>query len=419
MALAACGPLAWSPAFAAGIPMRAPTGAVIRLAPGAYRGPLHLTRPFTLTGGGRVTLTAPPGGGAAVTITASEVTLSGIRILDPDPAATAVVIRGRDDRVRDCRIVAAGRGVLVAGGAGVTLSGLDIRPPAGRVAAGDGVDLEDDRRDTVRRCSIRDMRWGVYVGDGYRDRIVGNRIAGSSYGIHLMFSQGTQVTANRFRRDLIGILVMEDSGSTVTGNQVTGNRGSSDAADLELYAALHDRITGNLLEGGRVGLFADNAVDDRIRANRIIGNFLGLRLSAASGNTISGNLLAGNVVEAEALASAGNRVAGNYWDGFQGLEVTGGSRSALPYRASPLLLALREAVPAYQVFFQAPGLQLLQSLFATGARHWLTDPAPLLHPPAGTVPPIPRRPLAAGAAGLVLLMAGLGSFAASNHPFRR
>ena len=56
----------------------------------------------------------------------------------------------------------------------------------------------------------------------------------------------------------------------------------------------------------------------------------------------------------------------------------GDGESEIPFTADPYFLTLTKDVPEYQLFFQAPGLILLQNMLKSPPEQLLTDSAPLM-----------------------------------------
>ena len=82
----------------------APAGATLRLAPGAYAGPVHISRALTLDGG-RQAVIVGDGRGTVLSVAANGVTLRGLRLTGSgelhDHVDAGILLEGDDHRVED------------------------------------------------------------------------------------------------------------------------------------------------------------------------------------------------------------------------------------------------------------------------------------------------------------------------------
>lgn len=124
--------------------------------------------------------------------------------------------------------------------------------------------------------------------------------------------------------------------------------------------------------------------DNELKGNDVWRNFTGVQLLESEGNRFSGNRFVANVVEAEAADSAGNVMEHNYWDAFQGLDVDGDGTSDMPYAINPFYQRLIDRTPAFQLFFQSPGIAFLSGMFAERNADWSSDFSPLMKMPVET-----------------------------------
>ena len=150
------------------------------------------------------------------------------------------------------------------------------------------------------------------------------------------------------------------------------------AQGLLLYLTSETEVTGNEFISNRVGIYIEEAENNTIDSNKIMDNFMGVQFQKATGNRIVSNTFVGNVNDAQAIASSNNEVDGNYWDAASKVDVDGNGESEIIFTADPYFLTLTTDVPEYQLFFQAPGLILLQNMLKSPPEQLLTDSAPLM-----------------------------------------
>ncbi|ADG05287.1 right-handed parallel beta-helix repeat-containing protein [Kyrpidia tusciae] len=403
---------------------RAPPGSTVKIAPGTYAGPITLAKPITLFGGPGVRIVNGGGGSEdrpLLLLQTSGANVQGVRLEDKLslPKHATVEVRGDNNVLSDLTIATAGIGIRLQGAdgnkiRGVHIQGTGVGRSGGTVfTVGNGIELWNSNDNRVENCRIAKVQDGVYLDTSRRNQVLNNVVQDSHYAVHLMFTGESDISGNRFARNITGVMVMGDDGSRVIGNHIEKQAANVQAQGILVYDSHHCLIAENHVIGNRIGFYVDQASQNRFVDNTIAQNFLGLYMTASRDNDFNRNLWVGNVVQAQAISSRDNRMAGNYWDDLQGLDADGDGRSDLPYQASPFLLALTRAVPAYQIFFQAPGTFVLEQLFAGDTRRWLTDTAPLMKPPdtaTASAPPMDKTvPLVS------FFLLGLGLYPFLHH----
>jgi nitrous oxidase accessory protein len=173
---------------------------------------------------------------------------------------------------------------------------------------------------------------------------------------------------------------MTTVGTQVLDNHFTRQNDNVNASGVLIYDVKEGVVRGNVIEGNRTGLQLDDTNGALIENNRFSANFVGMTVTDANNNVLRGNRFIGNVVDVQAADGLKNEVSGNYWDQFHGIDPEGGGTSGIPYRVNPFFLKLTGIYPAFQLFFDAPGMSFLDKMFQSGKDRWLTDTAPLMHP---------------------------------------
>jgi nitrous oxidase accessory protein len=257
----------------------APAGAIVRLAPGVYKGSLVIERPLTIEG--------PPAGTA---------TIRG----DPDkPAIT--VLNARDVTIRRLTITEGKFGVLVRHSEGVLITDNLItrnRLRGVRVVYGTAHILNNTISDTYSPYGK-----GIHIANSlsWPDSLVeGNIVEGNgSEGIITNLAQA--IIKNNIVRNnnLRGIAIFEMSVATVRDNVITGNAD----AGLQILDMSTAEVTGNDVTGTRLGP---------------AGRADGIRLDYHSEATLTGNKIAGNdgcgisAINDSIVTGADNRLNDNF-----------------------------------------------------------------------------------------------------------
>jgi nitrous oxidase accessory protein len=392
---------------------RAGPGDVVRIPAGEYSGPLVIDKPLTLLAEGDVRLQgdreAP-----AVHITADGVAIRGLTIVDtvlkPDKTAT-VLVEADGVRLANLSIRTVNHGIRLVGVTGgeirdstIEWAGDDVRLSE----RGNGIDLFRSHRNRIAGNTVAGVHDGIYIEGGDDNEVEANRIDRSRYGVHLMYTNRSVIRGNTGSQNITGIMVMTSRHAAVTGNSFSKQNENVHSQGVLLFDVQESRFADNRVEGNRVGFYVEQSGGNTLERNEIVKNYIGIRMIAATGNRLHGNTFRGNVVNAEAVESADNTVEGNYWDAFRGLDTDGDGRSDLAYPVNPFFLNLAERQPAFQLFFQSPGLLFLEGLFAADRDTWLTDAAPLMEPPAAGVGEADKPSgAAAGVFGAMLLAAAL------------
>jgi nitrous oxidase accessory protein len=136
------------------------------------------------------------------------------------------------------------------------------------------------------------------------------------------------------------------------------------------------------VEGNRVGFYIEQSSDNIFMRNQVGQNFIGIQFIEASANRFSDNRFSGNVIDAESRASSDNQIDGNFWDSFSGIDPDGDGRSDISNAINPFFQTIVKSRPAFQLFFQSPGMVFLESLFQGDREAWLADHTPLMNLPA-------------------------------------
>ncbi|WP_227793457.1 right-handed parallel beta-helix repeat-containing protein [Paenibacillus guangzhouensis] len=388
---------------------QAKPGETIVLEPGTYEGPITITKSLTIrsTQAGTVELrnrSQRP----AVSIEADETTLSGLRVIDETvKAAPTLLVTGDRVVLEDLHIQTGSGGIAAKDADGGTLSRTTIEWTAEGVRMadkGNGMDLFNAHRWRITGNTIRLVHDGIYMENSDDAIVSGNVIERSRYGVHCMYTRGTKIQNNEGKLNVTGAMVMTSRQVSVTGNTFTKQSENVNSQGILLYDAHESWVADNMVVGNRVGLYVEQSTDNRLENNQVTYNFVGIQLLESSGNTIEGNAFLGNVSDAQAKGSVRNTLVGNYWDSFQGIDVNGDGKSELTYAINPFFQGLTQRRPAFQLFFQSPGMVFLEGLFQTERERWATDLAPLMAPP-GSGPREERSEdgLMTGLAGFTLL----------------
>ncbi|MEH6889358.1 NosD domain-containing protein [Bacillus sp. JJ864] len=353
----------------------APEYGIVKIPSGNYNEAIVLSKPVTLEGTGEVTVRScrkEP----VITVKGQSVTLKHIKVEQCSSKADteAIHVTGKNHRLKNLQIYTKQFGIKFNETSGTVVEGGLIKGNS----KGNGIDLWESNNNVIQGIEIDKVRDGIYIENSHFNRISRNAIGNSRYGIHIMFSNHITVQNNKSHNNITGAMVMGTKDTKIERNELTFNNRNVNAQGLLLYDAENTETIGNRISYNRVGMYVENANNNRISDNEVTENFIGMQFKNANENHVSDNVFIGNVNESQAINSTENKIIHNYWDAPLKLDTKGNGFSSIPYSADPFFLTLTNEVPEYQLFFQAPGMIVLQTLLKSPENQVLTDTEPMM-----------------------------------------
>ncbi|TCS93608.1 right-handed parallel beta-helix repeat-containing protein [Hazenella coriacea] len=357
-----------------------PEGGVIQLKEGIYEGNWTVDRPLTIQGTGKVVLRSCTGQ-PVLSIGSHHVTLKNVEIIQcgADDETVAVSVKGDHHQFDQLHIQSSGYGFKLDEASqnmitNVTIVGTNQDQPQ------NGIDLWYSDHNVIQHSKITGVLDGVYVEYSHQNQISYNKVEKSRYGYHLMFSDGTKLMKNVSQHNVTGAMVMETHQTDILDNELSENQAHVNSQGLFFYKATDTRVQGNRIANNRVGIFIDHSSQNLFKHNQILANYIGFQANQAKENQFFNNDFIANVNQAQAVESVQNQIANNYWEQPLRLDWTGDGASDIPYHADPYFLSLSYQYPAFQLFFQAPGMVLLEKILKSPPSMLLVDEHPALGP---------------------------------------
>ncbi|WP_455675011.1 right-handed parallel beta-helix repeat-containing protein [Pradoshia sp.] len=354
-----------------------PSGGQLIVQSGTYEGPIQLSKPIDLVAKDGVVLVYN-GTEEAVSISGQNVSISNLSVKASDQAAAAIQLTGRGHKLIGLDIDTGTIGIRMNKASHVLVERSDIRGQAEKHA----IDLNESDDNQFKANTITYVEDGFYVEDSNRNTFTNNEVSEAHYGFHIMYSQGIELTDNTVEESFTGAMVMGASGGTIEGNIFKDNNENVNAQGLLLYDSIGVNVIGNDLVNNRIGLFVEQANANEVRDNLFLSNYIAIQFLEAEDNTIVSNDFRLNLNEAQAIKSSRNSMKRNYWDSAVKVDVNDDGYSDLAYVADPYFLSLTDKVPEFQLFFQSPGMAILQKMLKTTSGELLMDTNPLMKPPA-------------------------------------
>jgi nitrous oxidase accessory protein len=375
----------------------APAGSVLRPPAGAYAGPVMLTKPLIIEGGGKVTIDAG-GRGSVFTIAADGATLRGLHLTGSgdlhDTEDACLEVRGHRNTVD---------GLVIDD----CLFGIDLRQANQNIlrnnrisskrvdlgVRGDGLRLWYSMNNLVEGNQLIDSRdFVVWYSNG--NTIRNNSGRRSRYSMHFMFAQSNLVEGNRYYDNAVGIYVMYTEGVTIRNNVISHANGAT-GMGIGFKEASNTVVEGNDIIYCATGIGSDLSPfqpDTKIwiRNNRIAYNVIGILFnSERDGNIVTDNVFEGNLTQVAvngAGTAMGNTWRGNWWDDYQGFDRNRDGRGDVPYELHAYADRIWMEQPQALYFKNAPLMEALDFLERlapfSSPTLILRDPTPRFDKPA-------------------------------------
>ncbi len=351
----------------------APAGSTLRPPPGSYAGPVVMTKPLIIEGGGQVTIDAGDKG-TVFSLQADGAVLRGIHLTGSgdshDTDDSCLDVRGHHNVIENLVIDNCLFGIDLKQSSDSIVRNNKVRSKDRELGVrGDGLRLWYSDRNLIEGNEVADSRDMVawYSHDNIYRNNVGMR---SRYSIHFMFANNNVVEDNRFYDNAVGVYFMYTEGGVMRNNLISHATGAAGMA-IGFKEASNAVIEGNEIIYCAVGIGSDLSPfqpDSKIwvRNNRFAFNGIAVKLSSElGGNVVTDNIFEGNltnVVQAGRGTSGLNEWRGNYWDDYQGFDRDHNGIGDTPYELYAYADQIWIEMPPARFFKTAPVMELLDFL---------------------------------------------------------
>ncbi|WP_296762657.1 nitrous oxide reductase family maturation protein NosD [Sediminimonas sp.] len=374
-------------------------GDVLILAPGRYRGPVTLSDPITLDGGGAALIDGG-GDGSVITVTGPDITVRGLEITgsgsDHQTIDSGVQLTRTARRavIEDNRILGNLYGVDIHGANDSIVRANTIVGRRGHRmnARGNGVYVWNAPGAQVIGNDIRYGRDGIFVNTSRANVFRGNLFRDLRFAVHYMYANDSEVSDNISIGNHLGYALMFSTGIKASGNMSLGDRDHGIMLNYANDVDLH----GNLVRGGAEKCtFIYNAHRNLIARNRFEGCDVGIHFTAGSErNALTGNAFIGNRTQVKYVGTTDVEWSlegrGNYWSDHPAFDLDGDGLADSPFRPNDLMDHILWSQPAAALLLGAPAVQLIrwsQASFPATLPGGVVDSHPLTRPVEITVPP--------------------------------
>lgn len=377
----------------------APMGSILMIEPGRHAGPITITKPLTLDGGGKAEIRGT-GKGTVVSIAGANVTLRGFAIAGSgeshDAVDAGILIEGSGHRVENNRIedvlfgihLRQARDTLARNNSvvGKALE-LGLRGDAIRMWNGTGNRIEDNR---FRRA--RDLTF-INSAD---NAVIGNRFSDGRYGMQVIFSPRLRIERNHVSGMGTGIVVLYSRDVVLRDNHIE-HALTGGGAGIVFKESDTGIVTGNTVLHCAVGLKVDAPPEPvgvlEVRDNRFAHNIIGLFFyGEAGGHHFARNRFDNNLTTV-AISGRGAGEANiwqdNRWDEYEGFDRDGDGIGDRPHDAWLYADRIWMDTPMATFFRNSPLLELLDFLERLAP---FSSPYRILRDPTPDLRTEPRKP---------------------------
>lgn len=351
----------------------APDGAILRLEPGVYAGPVTITRPIEIDGGGGAVIDAG-GRGTVVILQTNGATLRGLRLINSganhDALDSALHVRGNENQILDNVIENCLFGIDLQRASRNRVQGNQIRSKDFSLGLrGDGIRLWSSNDNQIVENTLRDVRDFV-VWYSANNTISSNVVSQARYGLHFMYAEHNLVEDNHFRENSVGIFLMFSDNVVLRRNRIERSSGPT-GMGLGFKETSGVSVEENLILLCSTGIFLDLSpfqpdANNRFASNRIGYNGVGVVFhNDWSGNEFSDNEFKGNFVSVAVNGSGSamhNVWQNNYWDDYQGFDRDRNDRGDSPYELYAYADQMWMNIPSTGFFRGSPLFEVIQFL---------------------------------------------------------
>lgn len=351
----------------------APEGSELKLPAGNYAGPVHLKKPLTITGEGKVVIDGGDKGTVFVIETNSAV-LRNVTITGSgdshDSDDTCLNVRGHGNTIENVRMESCLFGLDLKQADQNVVRGNFIRSkPFELGVRGDGLRLWYSHRNLIENNEVVDTR-DMVAWYSHDNVFRGNTGRRSRYSIHFMFANNNIIENNQFYDNAVGIYFMYAAGGVARNNLISHATGAT-GMGLGFKESSDITLENNEIVYCAVGIGSDLSPFEpdttvRFKGNRFAYNGIAVQLtSELGGNVFTDNVFEGNLTD---IFQAGrgkgdlNKWAGNFFDSYQGFDRDNDGLGDKPHEHYAYADQIWMEVPEARFFKTAPVMELLDFL---------------------------------------------------------
>jgi len=355
---------------------KAPSGSILKLPKGVYKGSIKIDKPITIMGKEDGVIIDGEQIGTVITITAPYVTLKNLTIRGSgnrhDSLDAAIKIsNSKQSEISDCIIEDSLFGIDIAmtnnslfSNNYITSKDLDLG------LRGDGLRLWYSNDNIVKDNKLIKSR-DMVVWYSHGNQILNNYGRENRYSLHFMYAGKNLVKNNTYELNSVGIFFMYSKDTIASGNTIKSSQGAT-GMGIGLKDVSNFILEDNTIIYCAQGIYIDRSpfepdTKNWINNNKILYNAEAMHFhSLSENNVIKKNTILGNIEDvvndSRGAKTNENEILGNYWDNYEGFDKDGdniGDTSHKVFQYADQLWMYNKDV---KFFYGSPVISLLNFL---------------------------------------------------------
>lgn len=354
----------------------APSGAILKLPAGHYRGSIVINKPLSIIGKEDGVVIDGEGKGTVIAIKSSYVTIKNIRVTNSGSMhhrldAGITIADAKHCEISNCTIDDCLFGIdmqmvnnSIISDNFITSKDLDLG------LRGDGLRLWYSNDNLIKKNSLVKSR-DMVVWYSHGNEIVENYGEYCRYSLHFMYAGKNFVRDNNYKFNSVGIFFMYSKDTIATGNVVKSSLGAT-GMGIGLKDVSNFTLENNTVLYNAQGLYIDRSPFEPDTHNWIIGNNILYNSEAlhfhslSENNIIKNNIIKGNIEDivndSRGSKTNENEIVGNYWDNYAGFDRNGDNIGDTSHKVYQYADQLWVYNPDVKFFYGSPVISLLNFL---------------------------------------------------------
>jgi len=354
----------------------APSGSIIKLSAGVYKGNIVINKPITIIGKEDGVVIDGEGSGTVIIIKSSYVTLKNLKIVGSGDRhenmdAAITMIDAKHCEVSNCVIDDCLFGIDMQMIRNSIISNNTITSKDEDLGLrGDGLRLWYSHDNIIKKNSLIKSR-DMVIWYSHGNQIIGNYGEYCRYSLHFMYAGKNLVQDNKYRFNSVGIFFMYSKDTVAIGNSVQSSLGAT-GMGIGLKDVSNFRLENNSVIYCARGIYIDRSPFEPDTNNWIIGNKLLYNSEAihfhslSENNILKDNIIMGNIEDiindSRGSRTYKNEIVGNYWDNYVGFDRNNDNVGDTPHRVYQYADQMWIYNPNVKFFYGSPVISLLNFL---------------------------------------------------------
>jgi len=354
----------------------APTGSILKLPAGIYKGNIVINKPITILGKEAGVIIDGQGSGTVITVKSSYVTLKNLKIIgsgDRHEKVDGAVSfeNGSQCEISDCIIQDC-------------LFGIDLKQMRNSIVSnnkisskdlelglrGDGLRIWYSHDNIIKGNELTKSR-DMVIWYSHGNEITKNTGKHGRYSLHFMYAGKNLVKDNHYEFNSVGIFFMYSKDTIAIGNTIKSSLGAT-GMGIGLKDVSNFTLKDNTIIYCAQGLYIDRSplepdTHNWIENNQILYNAEAIHFhSMSEDNIIKNNILMGNIEDivndSRGSKTNKNEIVSNYWDNYEGFDRDGDNIGDTPHQVYQYADQLWVYNPDVKFFYGSPVISMLNFL---------------------------------------------------------